>query len=93
MATLETDRLILRPFCEADLDAYSEMCADSDVMRYIGVGQPLSRSEAWRNMAMILGHWQLRGYGLWAVEEKAGGAMIGRIGCWYPEGWPDCEIG
>lgn len=70
MPTLETDRLILRLFRETDLDAYSEMCADPDVMRYIGVGQPLSRSEAWRNMAMILGHWQLRGYGLWAVVEK-----------------------
>jgi len=43
----------------ADLDAYAEMCADPEVMRYIGNGQPLSRSESWRNMAMMLGHWQL----------------------------------
>lgn len=90
---LETERLILRAFCEADLDAYAEMCADPEVMRYIGNGQPLSRSESWRNMAMMLGHWQLRGYGMWAVEEHSCGVMIGRIGCWQPEGWPGFEIG
>jgi len=44
---LETERLILRAFCEADLDAYAEMCADPEVMRYIGNGQPLSRPESW----------------------------------------------
>ena len=89
--TLETERLYLRQFREADLDAYAEMCADVEVMRYIG--QPLSRFEAWRSMAAMLGHWQLRGYGLWAVEEKGSGEMIGRIGCWRPEGWIDFEIG
>jgi RimJ/RimL family protein N-acetyltransferase len=93
MTTLETERLILRLFHELDLDAYAELCADLEVMRYIGSGQPLSRDEAWRSMATMLGHWQLRGFGLWAVEEKATQAMIGRIGCWQPEGWPDFEIG
>ena len=90
---LETQHLILRAFCEADLNAYAEMCADPEVMRYIGNGQPLSRSESWRNIAMMLGHWQLRGYGMWAVEEHSSGVMIGRIGCWQPEGWPGFEIG
>lgn len=90
---LKTQRLILRAFCEADLDAYAEMCADPEVMRYIGKGQPLSRSESWRNMAAMLGHWFLRGYGMWAVEACQTKAMIGRIGCWQPEGWPGFEIG
>ncbi|CAA9580368.1 Acetyltransferase, GNAT family [uncultured Synechococcales cyanobacterium] len=90
---LSTQRLILRRFREEDVDAYAEMCADPEVMRYIANGQPLSRSESWRNMAMILGHWQLRGYGLWAVEERSSGEMIGRIGCWQPEGWPGLEVG
>ena len=90
---LETQRLILRGFREQDLDAYADMCGDPEVMRYIGAGKPLSRVESWRNMAMILGHWQLRGYSLWAVEERQSGEMIGRIGCWQPEGWPGFEIG
>ena len=90
---LETQRLILREFRESDLDAYAEMCGDPEVMRYIGTGKPLSRWESWRNMAMMLGHWQLRGYGMWAVEERSNNEMIGRIGCWQPEGWTGFEIG
>ncbi|AFY35817.1 GNAT family N-acetyltransferase [Calothrix sp. PCC 7507] len=90
---LETQRLILRGWREEDFDAYSEMCGDPEVMRYIGAGKPLSCEESWRNMAMILGHWYLRGYGLWAVEERQSGEMIGRIGCHQPHGWPGFEIG
>lgn len=91
MATLETERLVLRMFRESDLDAYAEMCADAEVMRHLG--NVMSRAEAWRHMAMVIGHWKLRGFGLWAVEEKSSGVMIGRIGCWQPEGWPGPEIG
>lgn len=91
---LETERLILRPFREEDLGAYAAMCADPEVMRFLSAnGGLLSRAEAWRQMAMMLGHWQLRGYGTWAVEERATGALVGRVGLHYPEGWPDREVG
>jgi RimJ/RimL family protein N-acetyltransferase len=93
MTTLNTDRLILRLFQESDLDAYAEMCADPQVMQYLSGGKLMTRAEAWRNMALVLGHWHLRGFGLWAVEERSSGVMIGRIGCWQPEGWPALEIG
>lgn len=91
--TLTTDRLILRAFRDDDLDAYAEMCADPEVMRYLGEGKTLSRVEAWRQMAFIVGHWQLRGFGLWALEEKASGRFIGRAGLLQPEGWPGFEAG
>ena len=91
--SLETERLVLRMFRESDTDAYAEMVADPEVMRFLGGGQPVPRAEAWRNMAMVLGHWQLRGYGMWAVEEKESGEMVGRVGCWRPEGWPGLEVG
>jgi RimJ/RimL family protein N-acetyltransferase len=42
---------------------------------------------------MFVGHWTLRGYGPWVVEESATGAVIGRVGLWNPEGWPGIEIG
>ncbi|HEY7545328.1 MAG TPA: GNAT family N-acetyltransferase [Blastocatellia bacterium] len=93
MTTIETPRLLLRQFRESDIDSYAEMCADEEVMRYIGDGCALTRAEAWRNMAMILGHWQLRGYGLWAVEEKESGLLVGRAGFFNPEGWPGFEVG
>ena len=93
MVRLETARLLLRLFREEDVSDYARLCADAEVMRYLGEGQPLTRAEAWRNMAMLLGHWQLRGYGLWAVEERTSGALIGRIGLFNPDGWPGLEVG
>lgn len=92
MLTLETERLILRQWRESDFEPYAEICADPAVMRYLG-GKPFTRLEAWRHMAFIVGHWQLRGYGHWAVEERSSGKMIGRLGFLNPEGWPAFEIG
>jgi RimJ/RimL family protein N-acetyltransferase len=92
MATLETERLRLRMFREDDLDAYAAMCADPEVMRYLG-GKPFSRLESWRHMATILGHWALRHYGMWAVEERLTRQFVGRIGLIDPEGWPGFELG
>ena len=90
---LETERLKLRMWRESDIDAYADMCADPVVMRYLGPGKVMTRHEAWRSMAVFVGHWYLKGYGHWAVEEKATGKMIGRIGFLNPEGWPGFEIG
>jgi RimJ/RimL family protein N-acetyltransferase len=88
---IETERLALRMFRESDTDSYADMLADPEVMRFLG--KPQSRQEAWRNMAMVIGHWHLRGYGFWAVEEKTSGELVGRVGCWRPEGWPGLEVG
>src|SRR6266699_1266635 len=70
MHTLETGRLTLRMLRESDFEAYAEVVADPEVMRFIGDGKTLSRPLAWRNLASMVGHWQLRGYGPWAVEER-----------------------
>ncbi len=87
-----TKRLLLRQFRDSDIDAYAAMCADPEVMRYLGARSVLSRSDAWRQMAMFAGHWQLRGFGMWAVEERASGSLVGRVGLHFPEGWPDREL-
>src|SRR5262245_36978224 len=92
MATLETARLRLRMFRADDFEAYAAMCADAEVMRFLG-GQPFSRVESWRHLAMILGHWAIRHYGMWAVEERATGVFVGRIGFVDAEGWPGFELG
>ncbi len=93
MVTLKTDRLILRMFREEDLAAYAAICAQPEVMEFLGKRLPLDRAESWRQMAFFVGHWQLRGYGQWAVEERETGALLGRIGFYYPEGWPGFEVG
>ncbi len=89
---LETERLLLRQWRLDDFDTYEKMCTDEEIMRYIG-GKTFNRIEAWRHMAYHVGHWELLGYGHFAVEEKASGRFIGRIGFLNPAGWPAFEIG
>ena len=55
------------------------------------MGGTLDRADTWRQMAVFVGHWELRGYGLWVVERE--GELIGRIGLLNPEGWPGLEVG
>jgi RimJ/RimL family protein N-acetyltransferase len=90
---LTTERLLLRQWRDSDLDAYAELLADAEVMRFLGDGCTAARNDAWRHMAMYAGAWSLRGFGHWAVELRETGEFIGRLGPWFPEGWPDLEIG
>ncbi len=89
---LETDRLILRGVdAERDFESWAAMMADAETARFIGGVQ--ERAAAWRGMCSIIGHWQVRGFGFFSVEEKATGAFVGRVGPWFPEGWPAPEVG
>ncbi len=92
-ATHETARLRLRHFEERDLEALAPMYADAETMRYIGDGRTLGRAETWRSISSMLGHWLLRGYGMWAIELKSSGDFVGRVGYIDPEGWPGFELG
>lgn len=89
---LHTDRLHLRGFTDADFPAYRALVSDPEVMRFLGNGQPMGEIEAWRHMATVMGHWALRGFGLWAVTERASGRLVGRVGLLEPSGWPGFEL-
>lgn len=88
---LETERLILRGWRREDFDALAALYADPEVMKFLG--GVMERGEAWRSLASSIGHWELRGYGTWAVERKEDGALMGRVGLIHPEGWPGLEVG
>lgn len=92
---IETKRLVLRGWRESDLDdGFAAMMADEEVARFLSADmRAKARSDAWRDMALFVGHWALRGYGLFAVEEKATGAFVGRVGAWQPECWVGFELG
>src|SRR5438309_1003127 len=90
---LYTERLLLRAFTPEDFEPFTTIVADPEVVRYLDDGAPISREECWRGMALFLGHWHLRGYGWWAVEDRRTGAFLGRIGLYNPEGWPGIEVG
>lgn len=89
--TLETERLRLRAFTVADLEPYGEMYADESFVRFLS-GKPLSKAQVWENLALILGHWHLLGYGIWALESRETGELVGRAGLLNLPGWPDVEV-
>ncbi len=88
--TLETERLRLRPWRNDDLDAFAAFMADGADTHFIG--GPLSRGETWRRMATQIGHWTMRGYGSWVLEEKSSGNWVGYSGLWNPYDWPEPEV-
>ncbi len=92
--TLSTERLRLRAFHDGDLDDYAAMYGDREVVRYLvgGGPEPWDRGRAFRHMAFLQGHWQLRRIGTWAVELRRTGTFVGAIGFSEPEGWPGCEL-
>lgn len=91
---LETERLILRAWRAEDFEPFAAMMADVEVARFLSAEQAArDRASSWRDMALFVGHWALRGYGLFAVEDKQSGAFVGRVGAWQPEGWVGFELG
>ena len=88
--TIETDRMILRGPKDTDFEPFAQFLTTE---RSRGIGGPANRAQAWRGMAMMIGHWEMRGYGMWWLEEKSTGRAVGRVGLWNPEGWPALELG
>ncbi len=78
MQTIETERLLLRPWRNADLDPFAELNADLRVMEHFPSTSSREESEVF--MARIRGHFDQHGYGLWAVELKGGEPFIGFVG-------------
>jgi len=88
---LETERLILRQFQDEDWKDLHHYYSSEEATRYT-VGRAFSEGESWRIMSAMLGHWVLRGYGPYALEEKSSSKVIGTAGFWYPNDWPSPEI-
>jgi RimJ/RimL family protein N-acetyltransferase len=89
---IETERLLLRMPTADDFDGYLEMWTDPRVAEPMG-GKPGTRFSTWQALAAQIGHWQMRGFGLYTVIEKQTGKFVGRVGPWCPEGWPGLEVG
>jgi RimJ/RimL family protein N-acetyltransferase len=88
---LETERLILRPPVMEDFDAWAEFLDDEIAMRFLGGRQ--TRATAWRTFMCMCGAWSMTGVAMFSVIEKTTGQWVGRLGPWYPEQWPDREVG
>ena len=89
--TLESERLLLRQLVESDWRDLHEYYSDEVATKFT-FGRALSEGDTWRTLCSMIGHWQVRGYGPYAVEEKSSGQVIGIVGFWYPNDWPEPEI-
>src|SRR4051812_12724314 len=83
---IETERLILRQWCSADIRPNTAMLADPGTARFITAdGKPVvDELVGWRNAAIMAGHWALHGAGMFVVEEKSTRRFAGRVGPWFP---------
>ena len=88
---METARLILRPPRAEDFEAWAAFMGDGEASHF--VGGPQARSVSWRGMLQISGAWTIQGFSMFAAIEKTSGRWIGRLGPWFPEGWPGPEVG
>jgi RimJ/RimL family protein N-acetyltransferase len=78
--SLITPRLLLRGFTEADIDPMQQIMAGKDVLRYFPRSDPPERERVASMIAGILRHWEEHGFGLWAVQSRASGELMGRCG-------------
>ena len=76
---LETERLVLREFRRDDLDAFAATLGDIEVVRHL-TGEPINREDSLRRLFMAVGQWPVIGMGMWAVERKADGRLVGHLG-------------
>lgn len=77
---LRTERLLMRGFRRSDLEPFGEMNADPVVMEHFA--RPMTRQDTEAFVDRIMGHWQERGWGLWALERSDTGEFIGFAGLW-----------
>jgi RimJ/RimL family protein N-acetyltransferase len=76
---IETPRLRLRVYRPDDLPAVAAIMSRPETFLYSERG-PMNADEAWARLLRHYGHWSLFGYGLFAVEEKRTGSLIGEVG-------------
>lgn len=96
MTTVETERLVLRPWAEDDVEALAAIFAEPAVWRY-PFGRGFTRGETEHFLERQFDHWAAHGFGSWAAELKDGHALIGYIGLavptWLPQVMPAVEVG
>ena len=88
--TLQTERLILRRPAPADWPAFRDFMMSD---RSIAFGSHADLAKSWRAFAAELGHWDIFGYGMWAVTRRGDDTALGLVGPWTPPDWPETEIG
>ncbi|MBV6647231.1 MAG: GNAT family N-acetyltransferase [Cyclobacteriaceae bacterium] len=91
MIGLETKKLMFRQWQRSDYRQVSKFYALEQNARFVGGVK--TQEESWRLMATYIGHYELNGYSYLAVIEKESENLIGTVGLWKSEPWPEPELG
>ncbi len=79
---INTARLTLCAMRPEDFERFAEIWRDPAVVRHIG-DKPRTRGEAWESFLRNAGHWQMTGFGQWAVVLQSTRRLIGQSGFFY----------
>ncbi|MGA9284167.1 MAG: GNAT family N-acetyltransferase [Solirubrobacteraceae bacterium] len=82
---IETERLVLRPLAMSDLDEFVALHHDPEVVRFV---RTLDRAQAEERLRANEREWGERGHGLFAIHDRLGGRLLGRVGLKY---WPQFQ--
>lgn len=87
---LKHEGTLLRQWEASDFDFYGGYLGSEDSARFYG--GVLDGPKAWRHLASLIGHWSLKGFGVYAVEDTEQCKLQGCVGLWEPFGWPCREF-
>lgn len=88
--TIKTERLRLRPY---RLEDFHHLLALYETDRAAFIGGRLPQRQVWDAFMNCIGQWTLFGFGGWAVEEQASGAIVGEVAVTQPIDFPEVELG
>lgn len=86
---LDTQRLTLRAPRKSDLPT---LTAFFETERSHNVSGPATASEVFSKLTSMIGHWAIRGHGLWAIDSRENGDYLGWVGVIYPPEWDEPEL-
>ena len=84
-AELRTERLLLRQWCEDDLDALFEIYRQPDYLEFM---PPMDADRTRAQVQAFTLGWEADGHSQWAAEELESGRLVGRIGLLRHRDWP-----
>lgn len=90
---LETKRLILEVWTQADADALFEIMRDARVMRYLANGLPYTFKQVEEFLIWAENYQAENGFCRWKVIEKVSGEIVGSCGFARPQEMKEAELG
>jgi RimJ/RimL family protein N-acetyltransferase len=92
LPVIETERLLLRPHVQSDLETVYLMVSDPEIRRFFPEGPDIKRENVLASLPRRIGFWKDNGFGQFGVFEKAGGKMAGYCGLKFLDDTAEVEI-